>query len=243
MESLDRHPADPLEQRAEAACESRLPGRWAEVLSDELDKPYFRQLMQFVGEERQRAEVYPPAAEVFAAFEKTSYEDVKVVILGQDPYHQPAQAHGLCFSVPRTTTKLPPSLRNIHVAMARDGFAAPLHGDLTGWTRQGVMLLNTALSVRDSSPNSHATQWREFTDAVIVALSDRHRPLVFVLWGRAAQRKRGLIDEDRHGVVSAPHPAARGRHQREFRETGTFVEVNRCLERRDLPPISWDRLE
>lgn len=123
--------------------------------------------------------------------------------------------------------------------MARDGFTPPAHGDLTGWARQGVLLLNTALTVRDSEANSHAKQWRLFTDAVITKVSDRQRPVVFVLWGESAHRKRGLINEDRHEVVAAPHPAARGRSQREFREAGTFNEVNRRLKALKLAPIEW----
>ena len=157
-----------------------------------------------------------------------------MVILGQDPYHRPGQANGLCFSVPRDVLGLPPSLRNIHAAMARDGFPPPAHGDLTGWARQGVLLLNTALSLRDSEANSHAKQWRDFTDAVITKLSDRQRPAVFVLWGKSAQRKRAaLIDADRHEVVT-PIPrhedASRRSSVRQGRSPRSTV---------DLRPSGW----
>ncbi len=233
---------DPEEAAGLAAwAASRRP--WPDVLGEELAKPYFRELMRFVDRERRAGAVYPSAGDLFAAFHLTPYERVRVVILGQDPYHQPGQANGLCFSVRRDVLRLPPSLRNIHAAMARDGFTPPPHGDLTEWARQGVLLLNTALSVRDSEANSHAKQWCEFTDAVITKLSDRQRPVVLVLWGKSAQRKRDLINEDRHVVVTAPHPAARGRFQAEFREAGTFTEVNRRLESLELAPIEWDRQE
>lgn len=231
---------DPEEAAGLAAlAASRRP--WPDVLGEELAKRQFTDLMRFVDRERRTGSVYPAVGDLFAAFHLTSYEKVKVVILGQDPYHQPGQANGLCFSVARDVVRLPPSVRNIHAAMARDGFTPPSHGDLTGWARQGVLLLNTALSVRDSEANSHARQWREFTDAVINKLSDRRRPIVFVLWGKAAQRERDLIDKDRHPILTAPHPAARGRFQAEFREAGTFAEVNRQLERLEMAPIQWGR--
>jgi uracil-DNA glycosylase len=229
---------DPEEAAGLAAlADSRRP--WPDVLGKELAKQYFRELMRFVDRERRTGAVYPSAGDLFAAFHLTPYETVKVVIIGQDPYHQPGQANGLCFSVPRDLVRLPPSVRNIHAAMARDGFTPPPHGDLTAWARQGVLLLNTALTVRGSEANSHAQQWRKFTDAVITQLSDRRRPIVFVLWGKAAQHKRDLIDESRHEVVTAPHPAARGRSQTEFREAGTFPEVNRRLEALKVTPIKW----
>lgn len=220
-----------------ALVASRRP--WPNVMHEELEKPYFRKLLRFVDSERRTGAVYPSASDLFAAFHLTPFEDVKVVILGQDPYHQPGQANGLCFSVAREIRRLPPSLRNIHRAMARDGFTPPAHGDLTGWARQGVLLLNAALSVRDSDANSHANEWREFTDAVIAKLSDREDHIVFVLWGNWANRKRDLINEDRHHVVSAPHPAARGSFQTAFRDAGTFTRVNELLEVLNDAPIDW----
>lgn len=239
MESLGRYPlgdADDEEGLA-ALFASRPP--WPNVLSEELSKPYFAELMRFVDRERQDGAVYPSVGDHFAALHLTPYEEVKVVILGQDPYHQPGQANGLSFSVPRGVRALPPSLRSIYAAMDEEGFTPPTHGDLTGWAQQGVLLLNTALSVRDSEPNSHAKQWREFTDAVVSKLSDRHRPVIFVLWGNSAHRKRDLISEDRHEVITAPHPAARGRLRASFREAGTFTEVNRRLQALQSPPIDW----
>jgi uracil-DNA glycosylase len=220
-----------------ALAASRRP--WPAVLGEELEKPYFKELMRFVDLERLRGDVYPPPGDMFAAFHLTPYEKVKVVILGQDPYHQPGHANGLCFSVPRDVASLPTSLRNIQAGMARDGFTPPSHGDLTDWARQGVLLLNTALTVRDAEPNSHAKEWREFTDAVITKLNERRRPVVFVLWGNPAQRKRSLIDEDRHEVITAPHPAARGLFRTQFREAGTFAEVNRRLKTLDAGAVEW----
>ncbi|HEX5031526.1 MAG TPA: uracil-DNA glycosylase [Candidatus Eisenbacteria bacterium] len=229
---------DPEEAAVLAAlAASRRP--WPDVLGEEIAKPYFRELMRFVDRERLTGPVYPSAGDLFAAFHLTPYEEVKVVILGQDPYHQPGQANGLCFSVPRDLPKLPPSVRNIHAAMAQDGFAPPPHGDLSAWARQGVLLLNTALTVRDSEANSHAKQWRKFTHAVISRLSDRPRPVVFVLWGKSAHRNRELVNEDRHEVVTAPHPAARGRSGKAFRVAGTFTEVNQRLEDLKVAPIEW----
>lgn len=231
--------ADDAQDAAGLAAWAALRRPWPDALSEELTKPSFRELMRFIDHERRAGAVYPPAGDMFKAFHMTPHEKVKVVILGQDPYHQPGQANGLCFSVQRDLLPLPPSLRNIHAAMASSGFPPPPHGDLTEWAKHGVLLLNSALTVRDSEANSHAKQWREFTDAVITKLSDRKRPVVFVLWGKAAQRKRDLICEDRHEVVTAPHPAARGRFQAQFRHAGTFSEINRRLERFNLAPIEW----
>ncbi|WP_202865428.1 uracil-DNA glycosylase [Ornithinimicrobium sufpigmenti] len=220
-----------------ALAASRRP--WPAVLGEELEKPYFRELMRFIDLERLRGAVYPPPGDMFAAFHLTPYEKVKVVILGQDPYHQPDHASGLCFSVPRDIARLPTSLRNIQAAMVRDGFTPPPHGDLTSWARQDVLLLNTALTVRDAEPNSHAKEWREFTAAVITKLNERRRPIVFVLWGNPAQSTRDLIDEDRHEVITAPHPSARGLAQTQFREAGTFAEVNRRLKALDAGDVDW----
>ena len=211
---------------------------WPDVLGEQLSKPYFRLLLRFVERERANHEVYPEPHEMFAAFQLTDYKQLKVVILGQDPYPQPGQANGLCFSVPHGVTK-PKSLTNIHAAMRRDGIVPPEHGDLTALTRQGVLLLNTALTVRLAEPGSHAKEWREFTDAVIRLLNDRDEPLVFVLWGEAAQRKQRLIDTDRHAVIEAPHPAARGMAQVRFRESRTFSEVNRFLREFGHELINW----
>lgn len=210
------------------------------VLREEVEQPYFAELMRFVREERATHGVYPPPNQMFAAFELTPYDKVKVVILGQDPYHQPGQAMGLSFSVPRDV-KAPPSLSNIGKAMVADGVGQePLpHGDLTQWAEQGVLLLNTALSVRQDQANSHAKEWKQFTDAAISRLDERDRPVVFVLWGQSAQKKLPLIHKQRDRVVDAPHPAARGPHQSDFRSRKTFSRVNALLEQHGEVPIDW----
>lgn len=218
MASLDQPPATVQDG-------SRPP--WPE-LGDEVEKPYFAQLLREIDAERQAATVYPAPGDVFAAFELTAYDDVKVVILGQDPYHQPGEANGLCFSVARNRYKLPRSLQNIHQALANAGFGPQHHGDLTEWAKQGVLLLNTALTVRRSEANSHAERWREFTDAVVARLDERPEPIVFVLWGEHAQRRSPLITSP-HVVVTAPHPASRREAQQEFRRGRTFIEVNEHL--------------
>lgn len=207
---------------------------WPEVLGAEMADPSFRRLLEDIERERDEATIYPAACDVFAAFDLTPYDDVRVVILGQDPYHQHGQATGLCFSVPRHLHKLPPSLRNIHRALENAGFGVQLHGDLTGWAEQGVLLLNTALTVRASEANSHAQRWAGFTDTVIRKLDEREDPIVFVLWGEWAQRKAPLISEPHH-VVTAPHPASRGQAQQVFREGETFTSVNEYLDR----PVQW----
>lgn len=218
--------------------EELLPEDWRQRLEGELSQGYWHELLSFVAEERQTNDVFPPPSQTFAAFELTSYDDIRVVILGQDPYPQPRQANGLCFSVPNGVPK-PKSLTSIHAAMRFDRIMPPEHGDLTAWAQQGAMLLNTALTVRFADPGSHAKEWREFTDAVIRLLNSREEPLVFVLWGRAAQRKKRLIDTDKHAVIEAPHPAARGKAQVRFRESKTFSEVNRMLRKFEQDPIEW----
>jgi len=232
LADLDGDEADGLAAWAAA----RRP--WPDVLGGEMSKPYFRGLLRLVDRERAKHAVYPAPHEVFAAFRLTDYEKLKVVILGQDPYPQRGQANGLCFSVPHGVPK-PKSLTNIHAAMRLDGFAPPEHGDLTAWAQQDVLLLNTALTVRLADPGSHTKEWREFTDAVIRLLNAREEPLVFVLWGRAAQRKKRLIDTERHAVIEAPHPAARGTAQVRFRESQTFSKVNRILSDLGHEPINW----
>jgi uracil-DNA glycosylase len=170
----------------------------------------------------------------------TPFDQVKVVLLGQDPYPNPGQAMGLSFSVPHGV-RLPTSLRNIHRALEADGFTPPPDGDLTGWARQGVLLLNAALTVPHRDAGRHLREWAPFTDAVVAKLNARQQPMVFVLWGAKAQRllRRGLVDESRHVVVTAPHPAARGKAQRVFREARTFGRVNDALAKTGLGQIDW----
>jgi len=187
---------------------SVLPPSWNAVLADETGKPYFRDLMTFVARERQTRQIFPSDEDLFAAMRLTAYEDVKVVILGQDPYHDTGQAHGLCFSV-KPPVKAPPSLRNIFKELKTDlGCTLPAHGDLTPWARQGVLLLNAVLTVVAHHPNSHKGRgWETFTDAVIRKINEKTQPVVFCLWGSYARRKAGLIDTARHFVVEGAHPS------------------------------------
>ncbi len=232
LADLDHNEADGL---AAWATERR---PWPRALDAETNQTYFRSLMRFVDGERRTHDVYPAPHEMFAAFKLTKPSQVKVVLLGQDPYFNDGQANGLCFSVPRGVA-MPPSLTSIHAAMRHDGIEPPGHGDLTHWARQGVLLLNTALTVRSGMPNSHAKEWREFTDAVIRHLNEGANPVVFILWGRSAQRKRRLIDADRHRVIEAPHPAARGRARTAFQESQPFSQVNQALRSLGHVPIDW----
>lgn len=213
---------------------------WSGAMKGEVEKPYWAELRAFVKSERGRGEVYPSQAKMFAAFHLTPFDDVKVVVLGQDPYPNPGQAMGLSFSVP-AGVPLPVSLRSIYAAMRAEGLTPPPDGDLAGWARQGVLLLNTALTVPRGGAGRHLTVWRPFTDAVISRLNAREEPVVFVLWGEKAQRvlRRGLVDAERHPVVTAPHPAARGDAQRRFREARTFGRVNDELIRLGRAPIVW----
>lgn len=214
------------------------PG-WYEPLAAEFQAPYFSQLRAFLIAERERHVVYPPARSIFAAFHATGFETVRVVILGQDPYHGPGQAHGLSFSVPAGITP-PPSLANIFAELERDvGIARPDHGDLTPWARQGVLLLNATLTVRASQAGSHQGQgWEQFTDATIRALSDVHEGLIFLLWGRFAQQKSSLIDTDRHYILRAPHPSPLSAYKG-FIGCGHFSRTNELLQAQGRPPIDW----
>lgn len=232
---------DPDEAAGLAAwAESRRP--WPGALDGERAKPYFADLMRYIDRERatHRNEVYPASSEMFAAFHLTALEKIKVVILGQDPYPNPGQATGLCFSVPKNL-RPPTSMVNIHAAMRFDGLTPPEHGDLTGWAKQGVFLLNTALTVPRNGQGRHVSAWKPFTDAVIRLVSDREGPpIVFVLWGRKAQKKKGLINTDRHGLIEAPHPAAHsGDAQTRFRQARTFSKVNKMLQEFGSKPINW----
>lgn len=212
---------------------------WQEVVGGEFDKPYYLELREFLKEQYENATVYPPKEEIWSAFEHTAFRDVKVVILGQDPYHGPGQAHGLSFSV-KPGVKIPPSLRNMFKEMKEDiGCGQPADGTLTKWADQGVMMLNTVLTVRQSEAHSHRGKgWETFTDEVIRKLSERPEPVIFVLWGRPAQLKKELIDLDRHDVIEAPHPsplsASRG-----FFGSRPYSKVNSLLQQRGEPPIDF----
>lgn len=216
----------------------RLPGSWQDVLGEELEQAYFKELTEFVEEERRRVPVYPPSEEVFAALEATPYDQVKVVILGQDPYHGEGQGHGLCFSV-RPGVRVPPSLRNIYKELQADlGHPIPDNGCLMPWARQGVLLLNAVLTVRAGEANSHKGKgWERFTDAVLRAVASRPDPAVFVLWGAYARRKLPLIDTERHAVVEGAHPSPLS--ARRFFGSRPFTRINEALAAQGHPPIDW----
>ena len=211
---------------------------WNPVLRTEFDKPYWSALQAFVRSERERHRIYPAPDEVFAALHLTPYADTRVVILGQDPYHGPGQAHGLCFSV-RDGVTLPPSLVNIYKELHDDlGIPPPNHGNLEQWARQGVLLLNTTLTVRAGTAASHQGQgWETFTDEVIRAVNDKDHPVVFILWGNHARRKRALLDP-RHVVIESAHPSPLSAHQGFF-GSKPFSRANAALEQAGLRPIDW----
>ena len=212
---------------------------WNPILGAEMDKPYWSDLQQFVAEERSRHEVYPPHDEVFAALHLTPYADVKVLILGQDPYHGPGQAHGLCFSV-RPPVPPPPSLENIFAELEADlGIPAPGHGSLRHWATQGVLLLNATLTVRAHQAASHQKKgWETFTDEVIKAVDAKPETVVFILWGASARRKKQLVDTSRHVVIESPHPSPLSAH-RGFFGSKPFSRTNEALVAAGRPPIDW----
>lgn len=214
---------------------------WTDVIGAEKQQAYFQQTLEFVRHEREQGKlIYPPAAEVFNAFKYTGFEQVKVVILGQDPYHGPHQAHGLCFSV-QPGVAIPPSLVNIFKELARDipGFEIPKHGYLRSWAEQGVLLLNTVLTVEAGKAHSHAALgWETFTDRVIEVLNHERQGLVFLLWGAHAQKKGRIIDRKRHHVLVAPHPSPLSAH-RGFLGCGHFSRTNQLLAQEGITPIDW----
>jgi uracil-DNA glycosylase len=212
---------------------------WNELLSHEFTKPYLTQLIHEVNKSYAASQVFPPREKLFKAFDLCPPEKVKVVILGQDPYHQPGQAHGLCFSV-NEGVKIPPSLRNIFKELERDiaGFVPPSSGSLEAWARQGVLLLNAILTVRASEPGSHGKMgWESFTDAVIRALSDSRDHIVFMLWGNYAKLKASLIDQEKHLVLTAAHPSPLAREG--FAGCGHFSKANQYLSNNGKEPVNW----
>ncbi|MFR9725119.1 uracil-DNA glycosylase [Streptomyces sp. MS19] len=215
-----------------------LPESWQDVLGDELGKPYFKELTEFVEEERARGPVYPPRDEVFAALAATPFDRVKVLVLGQDPYHGEGQGHGLCFSV-RPGVRTPPSLRNIYKELHTEkGLPVPDNGYLMPWAEQGVLLLNAVLTVRSGEPNSHKGKgWEKFTDAVIRAVADRPDPAVFVLWGAYAQKKLPLIDTERHAVVKGAHPSPLS--AKKFFGSRPFTQIDAAIEAQGHSPVDW----
>ena len=209
-----------------------------EALRDEMAKPYFAELTNFVNEERSRFTVFPPEPDVYAALKLTPLESVRVVILGQDPYHGPRQAHGLCFSVQRGVT-VPPSLRNIFQELRDDlGITPPQHGNLEHWARQGVLLLNATLTVRAGEAGSHQKRgWETFTDRIIELLGAGERPLVFVLWGAYARSKKRLIDS-RHTVIESAHPSPLSAHNGFF-GSKPFSRINDALTTFGVESVDW----
>lgn len=212
---------------------------WQEVLQEEFEKPYYLQLREFLKKEYSTQTIYPDMYHIFEALEWTPYKEVKVVILGQDPYHGPNQAHGLSFSV-QPGVRIPPSLQNIYKELQSDlGYVPVNHGYLESWAKQGVLLLNTVLTVRDGQANSHRGQgWEQLTDAIIQKLNEIPEPIVFILWGRPAQEKRKMIDESRHIVLTAPHPSPLSAH-RGFFGSKPFSKTNDALIALGEEPIHW----
>ncbi|MEY2755867.1 MAG: hypothetical protein RJB65_2225 [Actinomycetota bacterium] len=212
---------------------------WNPVLRSEWEKPYWVDLQAFVAGERARHTVYPPHDEVFAALHLTPYADTRVVILGQDPYHGPGQAHGLCFSV-RRGVAIPPSLTNIHTEMRADlGITTPRHGNLEAWATQGVLLLNTSLTVRAGQAASHQGKgWEVFTDEVLRAVNAKTTRVVFILWGSHARKKKSLVDTSRHVVIESAHPSPLSAHNGFF-GSRPFSKANAALAEVGLEPIDW----
>jgi uracil-DNA glycosylase len=218
----------------------RLEPSWKERLGGYLERPQMRALAEFLRSEKRAGKVlYPPGPEIFNAFAHTPFDKVRVVILGQDPYHGPGQAHGLCFSV-RPGVPVPPSLQNIFAEIERDlGLPSPDHGCLTSWADQGVLLLNSVMTVEQGQAGAHQNKgWEGFTDAAIEALDREREGLVFMLWGAYAQRKGRLVDPRRHLVLSSVHPSPLSAH-RGFIGNGHFSAANRYLESQGQAPIDW----
>lgn len=212
---------------------------WLDAIGDEFQKKYYSELYNFVKEEYKNYTIYPNADDIFNAFHFTPLSKVKVVILGQDPYHDVGQAHGLCFSV-KSDVKVPPSLVNIYQELHEDlGCYIPNNGYLKKWTEQGVLLLNTILTVRAHQPASHKGKgWEKFTDAVIEAVNAQDRPIVFILWGKPAQMKKKMLTNPKHLILEAPHPSPLSVH-RGFFGSKPFSKTNNFLQENGIEPIDW----
>ena len=212
---------------------------WLEPLKPEFSKPYYKKLYQTVNEEYRTHQIFPPADDIFNAFALTPLHEVKVVILGQDPYHVEGQAHGLCFSV-KPDVEIPPSLVNIYKELQDDcGCEIPNNGYLTKWAKQGVLLLNTVLTVRAHQANSHrGIGWEEFTDAAIRVLNEQDRPMVFILWGRPAQMKKSMLTNPNHLIIESPHPSPLSAY-RGFFGSRPFSRTNKYLKEHGLKEIDW----
>ena len=217
----------------------QIGNQWDQVLADEFEKEYFRKLESFLEEEYACQTIYPPREDIFNALRYADYDAVRVVILGQDPYHEPGQAHGMCFSVQRGV-KIPPSLVNIYKELEADlGIPPAGHGYLVDWAKQGVLLLNTVLTVRRGLANSHRGRgWEQFTDAVIRKLKERPEPVVFILWGANARSKEALITGPQHFILSGAHPSPLSAYNGFF-GGGYFSKTNRFLELSSMEPVNW----
>jgi uracil-DNA glycosylase len=212
---------------------------WGHILADEFNSPYWHTLQDFVVSERSQYQVFPAPENVFNALELTSFAQTHVVILGQDPYHEPGQAHGLAFSV-QDGTRIPPSLRNIYKELSNDiGCEIPIRGDLTSWAQQGVLLLNTTLTVRSGQAASHQGHgWEQFTDHIIRELSDKTETIVFILWGASSRKKVSLINSQRHLIIESAHPSPlSARHG--FFGSRPFSRANTALKENGREPINW----
>lgn len=217
----------------------KIGNSWDKVLEDEFNKDYYLELREFLKNEYEKGPVYPEMNSIFNALKLTSYDDAKAVIIGQDPYHEPGQAQGLCFSVPEGMRQ-PPSLVNIFKEMQADlGIRPPEHGCLEGWAREGVLLLNAVLTVRAHEANSHKGRgWENFTDRIIKELNMREKPLVFILWGRHAKEKAELITNKSHCIITGAHPSPLSAHNG-FWGGNYFSRANEFLESRGIEPINW----
>lgn len=212
---------------------------WDEILADEFEKPYYKELRQFLRQEYSTHRIYPDMNDIFNALKASSFKDTKVVIIGQDPYHGAGQAHGMCFSV-KPGVEPPPSLKNIFKELAEDtGFSIPDHGELTAWANQGVLLLNTVLTVREATPNSHKGKgWENFTDRVIAELNRKQTPVVFLLWGANAKNKARIIDNPIHKKLETVHPSPLSAYGGFF-GCRHFSKCNTILENSGQTPIDW----
>lgn len=225
-----------------AQMHTMMPESWMAQLGGEFKKPYWKALVAaLVAEEKKRAKIFPPKPLIFRAFADCALDSLKVVIIGQDPYHDDGQAEGLCFSVPKTVKKLPPSLKNIYKELATDidGFRVPKHGHLGKWATQGVLLLNTGLTVRAHEANSHKKfGWQKFTDAVVATIAAREQRVIFVCWGKHAQKVGQNIDRKKHHVINGVHPSPLSAF-RGFFGSKVFSQVNTLLEADKRDPIDW----
>lgn len=217
-----------------------LTNDWGPLLNEQFQLPYFIQLKDFLRKEYEQKTIYPPKKDMLNALYFTPFHKVKVVILGQDPYHGPCQAHGLSFSVQKGVPQ-PPSLKNIFKELASDlGCKIPQHGDLTAWARQGVLLLNTTLTVEKGKAYAHQGKgWERFTDEIILKLNDKKQPVVYIMWGKAAQQKGKLVDTEKHFIISSPHPSPLSAY-RGFFGSKPFSQTNEILMQTNQEPIDWN---